>query len=418
MKLHRSWYTTAAMLATLFVATTPALAQTDASRIAQLETKLAVLAQQLGELSAEFDRAKQLGSAAEIQALRTDVEAAHQAAVSANEWKNTTSVMHIAGYGSAGYLNRENGADSFVANFNSIFHFQYGDRVLWESELETEIGEDGETEIGLEYSTIDIFLNDNLIFVAGKFISPLGNFRQNTHPSWINKLPSAPPGFGHDGAAPLTEIGLQLRGGANFGERRKVTYAGYVGVGPKLEGEDGEIHGIGTEGFTEGPDGQQVVGGRVSVLPFPKLEIGVSGAFGDTAVVENDGIAVEDDPLRDYNVFGFDASYQWNNFDFRGEYVRQDVADSAQSIAPAGGTWDTWYAQGAYKFGQAQWEAVLRYTDYNTPHADKSQEQWALGLNYLVTPNAILKLGYEFNDGLAGELTDDDILHFQIAYGY
>lgn len=418
MKLHRSWYTTAAMLATLFVATTPALAQTDASRIAQLETKLAVLAQQLGELSAEFDRAKQLGSAAEIQALRTDVEAAHQAAVSANEWKNTTSVMHIAGYGSAGYLNRENGADSFVANFNPIFHFQYGDRVLWESELETEIGEDGETEIGLEYSTIDIFLNDNLIFVAGKFISPLGNFRQNTHPSWINKLPSAPPGFGHDGAAPLTEIGLQLRGGANFGERRKVTYAGYVGVGPKLEGEDGEIHGIGTEGFTEGPDGQQVVGGRVSVLPFPKLEIGVSGAFGDTAVVENDGIAVEDDPLRDYNVFGFDASYQWNNFDFRGEYVRQDVADSAQSIAPAGGTWDTWYAQGAYKFGQAQWEAVLRYTDYNTPHADKSQEQWALGLNYLVTPNAILKLGYEFNDGLAGELTDDDILHFQIAYGY
>ena len=326
--------------------------------------------------------------------------------------------MHIAGYGSAGYSKSENSAGAFIANFNPIFHFQYGDKVLWESELETEIGEDGETEMGLEYSTIDFFLNDNLILVAGKFISPLGNFRQNMHPSWINKLASAPPGFGHDGAAPLTEIGLQLRGGMNFGNRRKVTYAGYVGVGPKLEGEGGEIHGIDTGGFTEGPDGQRVAGGRVSILPFPKLEIGVSGAFGDAAVVEDDGTEVEDDPLRDYSVLGFDVNYRWNAFDFRGEYISQDVADSAQSIAPEGGTWETWYAQAAYKFGQAKWEGVMRYTDYTTPHADITQQQWAFGVNYLLTPNSIIKVGYEFNDGLDGEPTDDDVWLFQIAYGY
>ena len=60
----------------------------------------------------------------------------------------------------------------------------------------------------------------------------------------------------------------------------------------------------------------------------------------------------------------------------------------------------------------------MRYTDYTTPHADITQQQWAVGLNYLVTPNAILKLGYEFNDGLDGERTDDDVWLFQIAYGY
>jgi len=422
MKMTRSRKTIAASLATFLLAATSASAQTDASRIDDLEAKATEMARELATLRVELEKAKDASAAEEIQALRTDVAAASQAArrasQSANEWKNTTSVSHLAGYGSAGYVNPENGNDSFAGNFNPIFHFQYGDRVLWESELEFEIEENGETEVALEYSTIDFFLNDNLIFLAGKFISPLGNFRQNIHPAWINKLPSAPPGFGHDGAAPLAEIGFQLRGGARLGERSKVTYAAYVGMGPKLEGEDGEVHGIDTDGFTEDPDGEKVLGGRLSFLPIPKLEIGLSGAFGDVAVVENDGIEVDGDPLRDYSVLGIDASYQWRNFDFRAEYIQQDVADSAQSVAAEGGTWETWYTQGAYKFGQAKWEGVLRYTDYSSPHANKSQKQWAMGLNYLLTPNAMVKLGYEFNDGLIGEATDDDRWLLQIAYGY
>lgn len=422
MKNTERWKKITLSVTMLLIAVTPAVAQSDASRIAELESKLALLAQQVGDLRAEIETAKTAGSAEEMQALRVDVAAANdtarKATLSANEWKDTTSVMHIAGYGSAGFINRQNGADSFIANFNPIFHFQYGDRILWESELETEIAEDGSTEMGLEYSTIDFFLNDNLIFLAGKFISPLGNFRQNTHPSWINRMALAPPGFGHDGAAPLTEVGMQLRGGLNFGDRSKVTYAGYVGVGPKIEGEGGEIHGINTGGFTESPDGQIVTGGRVSVLPFPKFEIGVSGAFGDVGVAENDGLPFEGDPLRDYNVFGLDAGYRWNNFDFRGEYISQDIGDSSLSIAPEGGKWETWYAQGAYRFGRAKWEGVLRYTDYNTPHADISQEQWAIGLNYLVTPNAIIKAGWEMNNGLENEITDDDLWILQIAYGY
>ncbi len=129
------------------------------------------MARELAPLRVELEKAKDAGAAEEIQALRTDVAAASQAArratQSASEWKNTKSVSHLAGYGSAGYVNPEYGNDSFVGNFNPIFHFQYGDRVLWESELEFEIEENGETEVALEYSTIDFFLYDNLIFRAG-----------------------------------------------------------------------------------------------------------------------------------------------------------------------------------------------------------------------------------------------------------
>ena len=410
----------------LVISATPVYAQTDAGRIAELEAQLSVIADQLGALRAELDQAKaagKVGTAEEIQSLRTEVAATNQVALqatqSANEWKNTSSTTHMAGYASADFISPSDGNSAFTANFNPMFHYQWQDRILWEAELAFELEESGETGVELEYSTIDYFINDNFIVLAGKFLSPLGNFRQNTHPSWINKLPSAPPGFGHDGAAPIAEVGVQLRGGVNVGSQSKITYAGYIGNGPKLEGEDGEIHGIETGGFAGDADGEKVVGGRITVLPIPRLEIGISGAFGDAAVTEDDGLEVEDDPLRSYDVLGFDATYQWKNFDLRGEFISQKVADSAQSIAPEGGTWETWYAQGAYKFGQVgKWEGVLRYTDYTTPHADKSQEQWALGLNYLIGPSAMIKLAFESNTGLAGEITDDDRWLVQFAYGY
>lgn len=420
---HYPWKAVLASSALLLISAPMALAQSDASRIEELEARTAALADELAALRSELEAAKQGESAPALQTIQAETTAARQAAqraeTSANEWKNTTSVTHLAGYASADYVSPENGNAAFTANFNPMFHFQYSDRILWEAELEVEVEQDGSTGIGLEYSTIDLFLNDNMILMAGKFLSPLGNFRQNLHPSWINKLPSAPPGFGHDGAAPIAEVGLQLRGGLPVGTQGKITYAGYVGNGVKLEGEAGEIHGIDTDGFAGDADDEKVFGGRISFLPMPKLELGISGAFGDAAVVENDDMDFEGDPKRDYEAVGFDASYQWQNLDVRGEYIQQEVANLESSIAPEGGKWETWYLQSAYKFGQqAKWEGVVRYTDFTTPHADESQEQWALGLNYLIAPSALVKLGYESNSGLSGEVTDNDRWLVQIAYGY
>jgi len=408
--------------ALMFIAA-PAFAQTDAERVDELETRMAALAAELAALKGELEDVRQAGSAAELDTLKADVSSAKQAAINATqssaEWNDVTSVTHLSGYASADYISADNEPSVFAANFNPMFHFLYDDKILWEAELEVEVDESGGTEIGLEYTTVDWFLTDNLTLVAGKFLSPIGNFRQNLHPSWINKLPFAPPGFGHDGAAPVSEIGAQLRGVAPVGSNSKFVYAAYVGNGPKLEGEDGEIHAIEAEGFASNPDDEFVFGGRVAFLPFPGLELAISGAFGDVAVVENDGADVEDDPTRDYNVFGFDASYRWKNLDLRGEFVNQEVDDNELSIAPEGGKWETWYAQGAYKFGQqAKWEGVVRYTDFTSPHADDTQEQWALGINYLIAPSAMIKFGYESNKGEAGEVTDDDRWVVQIAYGY
>jgi hypothetical protein len=375
------------------------------------------LTEQIGELRAEMDEGKGEGGLDEV---RQDV-AANKAAIKATQsstvFTDVTSVTHLSGYASADYVSVENGPAAFAANFNPMFHFLYDNKILWEAELEVEVEENGDTSIGLEYTTVDWFLNDKLTLVAGKFLSPIGNFRQNLHPSWINKLPSAPPGFGHDGAAPISEVGVQLRGVAPMGNSR-LNYAVYLGNGPKIEAEDGEIHAIEAEGFASDPDDEKVFGGRVAFLPIPSLELAVSGATGDAAVVEDDGVDVEGDPKRGYQVLGFDAGYQWNNLDLRGEYVKQEVDPSPLSIAPEGGVWEKWYAQAAYKFADGKWEGVARYTDFKSPHADDTQEQVAFGINYLITPSALLKFGYESNTGEPGEITDADRWILQIAYGY
>ena len=404
-------------LPALALLASPSLAQMHPERIAELEEQVSALTEQLNELSVELDEAKDAES---LGGLRKDVEAnkvAIQATQSATTFTDATSVTHLSGYASADYVSVENGPSAFVANFNPMFHFLYENKILWEAELEVVVEENGETEIGLEYTTVDWFLNDNLTLIAGKFLSPIGNFRQNLHPSWINKLPSAPPGFGHDGAAPISEVGVQLRGVAPLGNSR-LNYAFFLGNGPKIEGEDGEIHAIEAEGFASDPDDEKVFGGRVAFLPIPSLELAVSGATGDAAVVEDDGIDVEGDPKRGYQVLGFDASYQWKNLDLRGEYVKQEVDPNPLSIAPEGGVWETWYAQAAYKFADGKWEGVARYTDFQSPHADDTQEQLALGINYLITPSAFLKFGYESNKGEPGEITDADRWILQIAYGY
>lgn len=335
------------------------------------------------------------------------------------EWRTRDSVFHLAGYADAGYADRSGGESGFDrASFNPIFHYQYQDRVLLEAELEMSIDGEGETEIEMEYSTVDVVLNDSMVLVAGKFLSPIGYFQQNLHPSWINKLASVPVGFSHDGAAPSTELGLQLRGGVALANDRLWTYAVYLGNGPELEAEEGELEGVLAEGFARDVDDSKVWGGRVSLLPLAGLEIGLSGARGKATVTENDGEEFSGDPERDYTALGADLSWKWGkSVDLRGEYIRQKVDASATSIAPGSATWEAWYAQAAYRWADMPWEFVVRYGEFRSPNAAMEQDQAMLGITYLWSSNAMAKFGYELNDGAAGEDSNRNRWLLQIAYG-
>lgn len=126
---------------------------------------------------------------------------------------------------------------------------------------------------------LNYFLNDDVTLFGEKFLSPIGYFRQNLHPSWINKFASEPPGFGHDGATPSSDVGAGARGGFHFGAM-KAKYALYAGNGPRLElnAAGDEIEAIEAEGATSNPARTLLVGGRFALQPLPSLEVGVSSA--------------------------------------------------------------------------------------------------------------------------------------------
>jgi len=385
-------------------------------------------------------------AANDLELLKQEVEQLKIDVKDAKEWRNQNSLMHMAGYADVGYVSNDNPAieDSYtVGTFAPIFHYQYRDQVMLEAEMEFSVAEDGSTEVAMEYLTIDWIMNDNMILVAGQFLSPIGNFRQNLHPSWINKLPSAAPGFGHDGAAPVSDLGFQLRGGFNLGSM-KANYAVYMGNGPELKAEIAELNastideieydGIEAEAFGADRDGEKVVGGRFGLLPIPSLEIGVSFLSGKATVSEYEGTddvsVYTASPVNDlsdlstitssdYDVTGVDVSWRNKSFDVRYEYIKSEVGETTISgFDLEAAKWSTWYGQVAYKIPSTKFEAVMRYTDFDSPHGSKDQQQTAVGVNYLIASNFIAKLGFEINDNPNAGQTAYDRTLVQLAYGF
>ncbi|HED33969.1 MAG TPA: hypothetical protein ENJ08_07095 [Gammaproteobacteria bacterium] len=372
---------------------------------------------------------------AQIDALQNQVTALNTEVQQAAEWKNPNTLVHMAGYADVGFVSPENGNDSFgVGTFSPIFHFQYRDIVMLESELEFSVTDSGETEVALEYLTIDWFVSDYAAIVVGKFMSPVGQFRQNLHPSWVNKMTSAPPGYGHDGAAPTSDMGLQVRGGFPVGGMR-ANYAVYVSNGPELNSETAdelefELEGVRAEGFGADRDGDKTFGGRLALLPMSSLEIGLSFSSGKATVTElENGVnpaapglesgLITGETSRDYDVVGADFVWFTGDMSLRGEYIKTDIGNTVAGVtASGGGTWEAVYTQFAYRLPGTKWEGAIRWGDFDSPDNNRDVTQTMLGINYLVSNNFITKLGYEINDGTAGTTADNDRLIVQLAYGF
>ncbi|GMR14801.1 MAG: hypothetical protein BMS9Abin30_0409 [Gammaproteobacteria bacterium] len=418
-----------------------------------LQQQVDALQQQLQQVQDALQQYKEEMTVKEGQ-VEQEVTALKEDVVKADEWRHPDTLIHMSGYADVGYAFASGETGSFsVGRFSPIFHYQYRDLVMLESEIEIEIDEAGETELTLEYLTIDYFLNDYMALVGGRFLSPIGQFRQNIHPSWINKLASAPPGFGHDGAAPTSDVGLQLRGGFPIGNTF-ANYAVYVSNGPEListlEDDEFELEGINAEGLGSDADGEKVFGGRFGFRPLSGMEIGISAATGKATVTalelahggdedgeeqekfryvlmneggdeegDEPGFDLHDEQARDYDVFGADFVWSIGLFKLRGEYVKSKVgaADVGVTASP-GATWISWYTQASYLIPGTRLEPVIRYTDFNPPEESRDQKQWGLGLNYLISSNVVAKVTYEYNDGQVGSMADTDRWLFQLAYGF
>jgi len=343
--------------------------------------------------------------------------------------------FHMAGYFKLDYQNVDggyyDGRDDFnKASFMPIFMYQMNDKVSFEGELEISTGYEGETDVIMEYAQANIELTDNLTLIGGKFFIPVGQFVQNLHPSWINKAVSAPLGFGHGGAAPTSDVGLQLRGGSYFG-KMPINYAIYVGNGSTTSEGHGGLE-VENEGMTNDWDSTKNFGGRIGILPMPNFEVGLSLMTGKSALmqeIEDHGeVTTVMGQKLDLDVFGADFVYRNGGLVLRGEYVNQELSDFSITaedhdtgldvVTPYfDNKWTSWYTQAAYRFNQSNWEAVVRVGDFKSQIPGRDTSHWLVGMNYYFTPSVIAKINFESQDA-EDNTRDSDMILAQLTYGF
>lgn len=319
--------------------------------------------------------------------------------------------------------------NSFEAGLNPIFLWRWKDKILYEMELELHLDEDCSTEIGIEYTTIDYIANDYLIFRAGKFLLPLGFWKEKMHPEWINKLPTPPLPYVPEEHTiiPTAELGLDIRGAAPIGKNpwndhvaMVLAYDFWVGNGPD-QNEDGDIR---LSCNYNDNNNNKAIGARLSFRPWPYRVVEVSGYRGQWNSNKHGGDVISHRDLF-YNAVVADADwhfgayyrimgeYMWTK---RGAVINPDIGITANKVYVHAAWAQLSSTLGMFKFPYCDnFELVLRYGWIDSRGSTDKRRQWSYGANYYLTDTMVIKLGFDQN---RGHLNHDDRLTVQWAYGY
>lgn len=318
----------------------------------------------------------------------------------------------IRGYADANFISGEGETSFGNARFVPLFIYKQSDRLLFEGELEFEI-EDGEVEMAIEYANFYYQLSPNITVRMGKILVPFGTFFDRLHPSWINKMPTVPLGYGHDGILPTSDLGIELRGAGFLGGMR-TNYSLYLTNGPRIEDGEDEAEEVGMIVPESDIDNNKnkAVGGRFGLFPFAdqSLELGFSA---QSAKLGNEGSELEDVGAF---LYAFDWTYVKNisaiggRLDMRGQLNFVNVDNRIYEVIEDGNleTFDfdnesrTSFYQLAYSptFGSQflqNLELVGRYSRMTTPEEapwESESTQWTFGLNYWVDWRSAIKIAF------------------------
>jgi Sec-independent protein translocase protein TatA len=205
--------------------------------------------------------------------------------------------------------------NSFFFDWEPMFLYRPTDWILFEGVISTAFGSTG---TGADLSTADfqLFLCDYLTVVGGLFDQPFGDWYESQSPMWVNRFVTAPLPFGIEPVVPPAELGVQLRGGAQFGALgQDFDYTVWGGNGPSYSSN---VLGAAVSSPTSSANSQtngKSIGARIRVYPIPlgaemgRLELGASTYNGKWM----NG--------NWYNSWGVDFNYFIGNLQTRGEWM-------------------------------------------------------------------------------------------------
>jgi hypothetical protein len=352
--------------------------------------------------------------------LSTEIDSLVDAALLKKGFKPSETQFMIRGYGHSGFAYKKTNGNTESTfdggTFAPIFLFKHSDRLILEAELEFSLS-GGDLDVGFEYVNAMYVVNDYLTVRGGKFLLPFGTFMERLHPSWINRFTSKPLGFGHDGIAPSSGVGLELRGAFNLGST-KWNYSTYVTNGPTLNDGSVEPDEAGMLSFENLIDNNtsKAFGGRLGFLPFAdsSTELGYS-------MYTTNGSGDNDSEYEKVGAFLYALDFSFIKqisglnglVDVKAQYNNSKVDNATYFDDEDGDTYtfdnksNSFYAQLSYRPTMSgdnfvkNLEFVSRYSEYNAPEGaewESQSSQYSFGLNYWLSWRSVIKISYETTD--------------------
>jgi len=234
--------------------------------------------------------------------------------------------------------------NSFFADWEPMILYRPTDWILFEGVLSATFGQTGTAAVDLSTGDFHLFVNDYLTVVAGLFDNPFGDWYESQSPMWVNRFVTAPLPFNVEPVVPPGEIGVQLRGGLQWGEAgQDFDYTVWTGNGPTFtQPVPGATMGGPISSAFAQSNGKSI-GGRFRVYPLPvdanlgRLELGGSTYNGKWM----DGLWLTS--------WGVDFNYFVGSLQARGEWLQ------SYREMPAGVSSDKrqgWYVQIGYFLNQ------------------------------------------------------------------
>jgi hypothetical protein len=326
---------------------------------------------------------------------------------------------------------RENNTNTFALTFEPLLIYRLNDWMSFEGEIEAALPEGSDASFGLPVAMFQLFLNDYVQINAGIFDQPFGDWYEAQSALWVNRFITAPLPYGAEAIVPPTELGLQLRGGLQWGALgQDLDYTTWVANGPGFDSSLPQP----VVGQTLNPVNNiqihtngKAFGTRLRFYPFPldsnlgRLELGASTYDGKWL----NGLW--------FNSWGLDYAYLNGNLQSRGEFV-QTYRQMPTDLGPDNR--QGWYVQLGYflqgiplpslPFGFEnqihKLELLTRYSGVNqraivaeeisaspelgfsgspsifTPHS----REVALGIDYWIEPSIVWQTEVDFELPRAG----------------
>ena len=159
--------------------------------------------------------------------------------------------------------------NSFFFDWEPMILYRPTDWIMFEGVISTAFGSTG-TGVDLSTADFQIFLNDYMTVVAGLFDQPFGDWYENQSPMWVNRFVTAPLPFGVEPVVPPSEIGVQLRGGMQFGALgQDFDYTVWGGNGPNFSSPRPWRRGLKSNRGRKQPDQRQIDRRAFSHLSAP-----------------------------------------------------------------------------------------------------------------------------------------------------